>query len=100
MSDRPPNDWVRCATCLRERAHVDVTTLDDPRRRLRPLGECDLLNCPLTESLDPVLAKSLSEHSPRLIITHSTLVPMPASPTGWLLVVPEVNGQTNLFEAL
>ena len=34
------------------------------------------------------LTKLLMEHSPRVVIEAPILVPYPASPTGWLTVVP------------
>jgi hypothetical protein len=41
---------------------------------------------PQSDSLDPSVARALAEHSPRLLISRSVLVPSVNSPTGWLLV--------------
>jgi hypothetical protein len=34
------------------------------------------------------LAAVLAQHSPRLVVDRSALIQYPASPTGWLLIVP------------
>lgn len=47
----------------------------------------------MVDSLDPELVKMLSEHSPRLFIIESTLVPSIVSPTGWVLVIPGDDGE-------
>jgi hypothetical protein len=67
--------------------YTDVEHTDNlPRyRRGRRADE------PSSDSLDPTLARLLADHSPRLVISRSALVPSASSPTGWLLieVVPD-----------
>lgn len=38
--------------------------------------------------MPPELSEPLMEHSPRLIISKPTLIREPASPTGWIVVIP------------
>ena len=35
------------------------------------------------------LARVLAEHSPRIVMTAPVLLPYPASPTGWVLIVAD-----------
>lgn len=56
---------------------------DMPRRHHRRLPPPD-------EHLGTDLAAALAERSPRLFVGRPMLVPHPGSPTGWVLVVPDV----------
>jgi hypothetical protein len=46
------------------------------------------------ETMPVELAAALREHSPQLHINRPTLIRYPTSPTGWLLVVPQLQRPT------
>jgi hypothetical protein len=56
------------------------------------------LNSPRVK-MPPDLSAALMEHSPRLVVSRPTLLRVPDSPTGWVVVVPGTDEEVAEAEA-